>query len=71
MSSKLIKMGSPIVVPNDKVIATVRVLESGQIQVEAPTVPPALLIKYLQNVVVDIMYASLQPIEIKKIDPVA
>jgi len=69
MSNRLIKNGSPIELVGDEVIASVRILKSGQIQVEAPTVPPVLLIKFLHNAIVDIMYTTLQPAEISRVQP--
>jgi len=69
MSSRLIRNGSPLSIVGDEVVANIRVLKSGQIQVEAPTVPPQILCKMLFNVIMDLMYASLQPAEIPKIQP--
>lgn len=67
MSNRLIKTGSDIVLTDDKVIGTIRILESGNIQCECPTMHPALLIKHLQNVIVDIQYASFKPVDMVNI----
>jgi hypothetical protein len=67
MSSKLIKDRSDIVLTDDKVMGIIRILESGKIQVECPNLHPAIIIKHLQNVIVDIQYASFQPSEVAKI----
>jgi hypothetical protein len=69
MSSKLIKNGSDVLLTDDAIVATIRILSSGKIQCEAPTLPPAVLIKHLHNLIVDIMYVSFQPAEISRIVP--
>jgi hypothetical protein len=69
MSSRLIKNGSQIAVPGDEVVGVIRLLKSGQAQVECPTLHPATLIKCLQHLITDIQYASFQPIEISRIQP--
>jgi hypothetical protein len=70
MSSKLIKNGSNLVLTDDTIIGVIRILKSGAIQVEAPEMHPVILIKHLQNVIVDIQYASFQPSEVNRIQPV-
>lgn len=70
MSSKLIKNGSPITLTDDVVIGIIRILKSGAVQVEAPEMHPGILIKHLQSIIVDIQYASFQPVEIQRIQPV-
>lgn len=69
MSSKLIKSGSSLEVVGDEIVASIRILRSGQIQLEAPTVPPMQLCKMLNNLIFDVMYASLQPAEVQRIQP--
>lgn len=69
MSSKLIKNGSNLTLVDNRIIAVVRIFESGEAQVEAPEMHPAILIKRLQSVIVDIQYASFQPADISRIAP--
>ena len=69
MSSKLIKNGSNLTLVDNRIIAVVRIFESGEAQVEAPEMHPSTLIKCLQSVIVDITYASFQPAEMSKIQP--
>jgi hypothetical protein len=67
MSSKLIKNGSNIMLTDDKIIGVIRILESGKIQVEAPGMHPAIIIKHLNNIITDIQYASFQMAEVPKV----
>jgi len=68
MSSRLIKNGSQIEIPGDEVVVRLYIMKSGQIKLEAPTVHPKDVCKMLTNLSLDLMYASLQPVEIPKID---
>lgn len=70
MSNRLVKLGNQIEVPNDEVLGVIQIFKSGKVQVEAPTLHPAVLIKYLQSTIVDLQYASFQPAEIKKVETV-
>lgn len=63
----LIKNGSEIEVAGDEVIGMIKIMRSGKVRVEAPTMHPATLIKHLQSTVADIIYASFQPADISKI----
>jgi hypothetical protein len=65
----MVKNGSGIEVVGDEVVATIRILKSGQAQVEAPTIPPQVLSKMLFNLIVELMYASFQPAEVNRIQP--
>lgn len=69
MSVRMVKNGSGIEVVGDEVVAHIRILKSGQIQLEAPTVPPQILCKMLSNVIMDLMYASFQSAEVNRIQP--
>jgi hypothetical protein len=68
MSSKLIKSGN-VVLTDDRIIGTIRILESGAIQCECPTLHPALLIKHLQNLIVDIQFACFKPADVSSMAP--
>ena len=69
MSVRMVKNGSGLEVVGDEVIAHIRILKSGQAQVEAPTVPPGMLCEVLFSIIVKLMYASFQPAEIPRIQP--
>lgn len=69
MSVRMVKNGSGIEVVGDEVVATIRILKSGQAQVEAPTVPPGMLCEVLFSIIVKLMYASFQPAEVNRIQP--
>jgi len=69
MSVRMVKNGNGIEVVGDEVIAHIRILKSGQVQLEAPTVPPQILCKMLFNVITELMYASFQPVEVSRIEP--
>jgi hypothetical protein len=65
----MVKNGNGIEVVGDEVVASIRILKSGQIQVEAPTIPPQILCKALFNLITELMYASFQPVEVSRIQP--
>jgi len=69
MSVRMVKNGNGIEVVGDEVVASIRILKSGQIQVEAPTIPPQILCKALFNLITELMYASFQPVEVSRIQP--
>jgi hypothetical protein len=68
MSSRLIKSGSQIEIPGDEVIVSLKIYKSNKIQLEAPLVHPRDLCKMLSNLIYDITYASLQGIDVSKVD---
>lgn len=67
MSNRLVKVGSQIEIPGDEVVARLYIMKSGQMKLEAPTVHPKDLCKMLRNLEMDLIYASLQPIDISSI----
>lgn len=69
MSVRMVKNGNGIEVVGDEVVAQIQVLKSGQIRVDAPSVPPQILCKMLFNIIMDLMYASFQPAEVNRIQP--
>lgn len=68
MSNRLVKNGSQLEIPGDEIIVSLKIYKSNKIQLEAPLVHPRDLCKMLANLQYDLMYASLQPIEVSKID---
>lgn len=67
--SKLIKQpGHLLELPNDRVLIDIKVFESGKIQLQAPLVDPAYVCKMLGNIIVDVTYAALKPVEVPRID---
>jgi hypothetical protein len=69
MSSRLIKNGSPIDVVGDEVVLYLRIYKSGKVQLQAPEIHPRDVCKMLGNLMQDITYAALQPVEVSKIQP--
>lgn len=67
---RVVKSGSPIELPNDDVVVEIKVMMSGKMSISAPTMHPRDLCKLLAGIQYDLMYASLQPQEIPKIQPV-
>jgi len=68
MSNRLVKIGSPIEIPGDEVIVSLKIYKSNKIQLEAPLVHPRDLCKMLANLQYDLMYVSLQSVDASKID---
>jgi len=67
MSNRLIKQGN-ILIPGDEVVIRLNITKSGQIQLEAPSVHPRDLCKILSNLQYDLLYSSLQSVEVTKVD---
>lgn len=62
MSSKLVKLGSPIVNPNDHEVLKLVIMKSGSTSLHAPHIPPKDIAKLLMNLAVDIMFNSIDMI---------
>ena len=69
MGNRLVKIGSQIEIPGDEIIVSLKIFKSNKIQLEAPLVHPRDLCKMLANLQYDLIYASLQPIEVSTIQP--
>ena len=60
MSSKLVKLGPQgIVDPNDKEVLTLVVMQSGKINLQAPTLHPRDTSKILVNLGIDVIYSRI------------
>lgn len=71
MSSKLVKNESPLHLINDEVMLSLRITQSGKIELQAPTMHPRDVCKLLSNLSFDLLYTSLQSAEIPKIQALA
>lgn len=67
MSNRLVKNGMRLVVP-DEVFIELVISQEG-VKLKSP-LPPSEVCKLLQNVAIDVMFNSLQKVEVPKIQPV-
>ncbi len=60
MNNRLIKDIPKIEIPNDEIILELKMLQSGKLYLQAPTLHPSVVCKMLLNVVVDLMFGTFQ-----------
>lgn len=67
MSNRLVKNGMGLAVPDE--VSTELVISREGVKSKFP-LPPSEVCKLLQNVAIDVMFNSLQKVEVPKIKPV-
>lgn len=66
--SKLIKNGMGLVAPVEDEIYVELVIAKSGVRLQSP-LPPSEVCKLLNNISVDLMFKSFQPVEVSKIQP--
>ncbi len=69
MSNRLVKNGMGLVLPNGSDVLLELVITREGVQLKSP-LPPSEVCKLLQNISVDLMFNSFQPVEVPKIQAV-
>ena len=64
--SKIIKLADSIEIPNDFVVMELKMMQSGKIMLNAPTLPPNVVCKALFNVISDLLFSNFQNNEVDK-----
>lgn len=63
MSGRFIKEVSKIEIPNDNVVLELKMMQSGKLYLQAPSLHPSIVCKMLFNVVVDLMFGVFQQVQ--------